>query len=164
MMKKGFVGDLVVYLLALFLMAIVFLVLYLVISNINTAWQADPGMNTESKSIVSNFKNSFAGIYDKVYLFLVIGYFVIILILAYFLRSYPAFALITFLVLLVFGIIGVHFSNTYYDLAASSSFSSVAADFTIMNYLATKLPHIIILFGTVFIIVLYAKSNQQGGL
>lgn len=162
MKRKGFIGDIVVYIIALFMLSIVFLVIYYALSEINTGWQNSSSVPQESKDIVGDYKNRFAGVYDSVYLFLVIGYFVVTVLLAYFLRTMPGFALLSVILMLIFGIIAVTFSNVFFDFANTDGISSVSGDFVMMSWLGQKLPHIIIIFGVIFIIVLYAKSSGDG--
>lgn len=162
MKKKGFVGDYVIYLIMLLILALSILAIYFVVNTFNTAWQSTPNLPKESTDIMTNYNNSFIDTWDFFYLFLVIGYVLVTVILAFALRSHPALAMFTILFMIILGIVAVYFSNVYFDVASSSPFSEFAEDFTFMNYFAQKLPHIVVIFGIVFIIILYAKTRSSG--
>ena len=164
MNKKGFIGDLPIYIITLFVFVVIFLVLAYVVNSINSGWQLS-GVPTVSKNIFGDFKDSFAVTYDRVFAILVLGYLTAVLILAYFLRNSPAFAYLAIFLLVIFGIVAVYLSNVAFDLQTSPSFSEdVTPSFPIMSFLSTKLPHIAILFGVIFIIILYSKNANEGGL
>ena len=157
--RKGFLGDIISYLIALFLLAVVILVMGYVVTQVNAAWQASNSAQ-EAKDIVQDYKDSFIPTFDRVFAMLVIGYMIVVILLGYYLRSSPAFAYLAFLLLVIFGIVAVHLANAYYGLAISTGFADVSSSFSMMTLLTSKLPHIVVVLGITFITVLYSKSQN----
>lgn len=159
--KKGFLGDYMLYMVLLFVLAVGILVIYYVFSTINTSWQAAPGLTDQSKSMVSDFTTRFVGVWDFFYLLLVVGFALVTIILGFALRSHPVFAMLGLLIMLILGMVSVFLANAYNSIASTSAFSSINAEFTFMSFLTTKLPHIVLILGALFLIVLYAKNKNQ---
>jgi hypothetical protein len=162
MKKKGFIGDLLSYIIVLFLLAIVIVVIYYALTQINSAWQGNTGIQSQPKQMLSDYKNSFVGTFDFFYLFLVVGYFIIIIITAYYLRSHPMFAFLAIIIMVVFGIVATHFSNAFFDVSSTAAFSASAGEFTFLSFFGLRLPHLVIILGVIFIIIMFAKSQNQG--
>jgi hypothetical protein len=163
MNKKAIIGDLGTYILALFLMAVVILILGYAVLQINTSWQGNDGIPAIGKTIFGDYANRFTTSFDNFYMILVLGYLIVTLIIAFALRSNPAFAWFAFILMMILGIISVYLSNVFFGLATTGALSSTAEQFTKMNFFAQRLPFVVVIIGIVFIIILYAKSNNSGG-
>lgn len=130
-----------------------------VVTQVNVAWQASTSAQ-EAKNLVQSYKDSFIPTFDRVFTMLVVGYMIVVIVLGYYLRSSPAFAYLAVMLLVIFGIVAVHLANAYYSLATSAGFIEVSSDFAMMTLLTSKLPHIVVVLGITFIIVLYSKSQS----
>ena len=162
MNKRGFVQDIGMYTVILFSVAIGLLAVYYVFTEINTTWQNNDALPDVSKNMMSNFKDRYVAIWDSFYLFIVIGFLIVLVIMGFALRSHPVFAMLSLILLVIFGVIAVFFTNAYHKFASSPQFSALAQEFTMMNYLMLKLPHVIVVLSIVFIIVLFAKTKNPG--
>lgn len=163
MKRKAFLGDSFVYLIILFALAIFFVIMYYVVSQINIAWQASD-FPDESKEVMSNLKNRWVGVWDGVFLFAVIGYFAIILILAFAFKSHPVFAGLAIIIMIIIGVVSVYLANIQHEILSTSTLADTASEFTFIPALMDKLPHIAVIGLVLFIIVLYAKNNSQVGI
>ena len=164
MNKNGFIADIGIYIVMLFAISVAFIAIYYLIGQINTSVQNDPGFGTVGQTMMSDSTSRFVGIYDSLFVLLVVGFIVVLVITGFALRSHPIFAMITILVLIIFAVIAVHLANTYYDVANDSALLSSATEFSKMTWLMTKLPHIAIVAGIIFIIILYAKSRSSNSI
>lgn len=164
MKKKAFIGDLPSYVIVLFIFSILFIAFYYVVNQINIGWQASPTLGDTPKSMFGTFANRFDNVFDNVFLVLVVGYLLVTLLLAYFLRNSPIFAMLALIVMIVFGIVAVTLSNAFFDFSVAPGISTVTANFPITVYIGQRLPHIAIIFGTIFVILLYAKTRGSATL
>jgi len=162
MNRKGFIVDLLGYTVILFGLAIVIVVVYYVLSQFNTAWQADALIPTESKEIIQFQTTNFVPVWDGFIVVAVIGYMVALILTASFLPSHPVFAMFGMLFLIIFGLIGVRLANAYYSFASSTGMSDSANAFTNIAFTMNNLPMFVVVFGLIFIIVLYATTKNQG--
>lgn len=162
MNKKGFIGDHMLYLIMLFVIALMMVPIWYMVSSYNTAWQNADNIPDGSKNIMSNFSSRFVSVWDGWYLLLVVGYGLVTILIGFALRAHPAFAMFSVIFLIIMGIVAVHFSNAFYDVSQDVVLTSYASEFTFMSLLATRLPHIVVALGIVFIIILYAKTRSVG--
>lgn len=162
MNKKGFVGDMGIYVILIFAIALSLVVIYYINDTINTAVQGNEGFPAISKTIFSRFNNRFVAIWDAWSVFLVLGFLAVLVITAFALRSHPVFAMFSILILIFIGILSVHFSNSYNDVVTNPVLLTHANEFGKLNFIMTNLPKIFIALGFIFIIVLFAKTKSQG--
>ncbi|HEC72258.1 MAG TPA: hypothetical protein ENI36_01480 [Thermoplasmatales archaeon] len=160
--RKGFIGDIFLYIIILFSMAIVLIAIGLVWSKLSDSFGSDANIPQEAKDIINLQATKFPKIWDGWAVLAVIGYIIAIVITAMNIRSHPVFAIFALILLIVLGVVSVYLSNTYRTFITSTAdLSSVADDFTMYNFIMDKLPYIIVSLGIVFIIILYAKTRQQ---
>ncbi len=160
--KKGFLGDLFLYILILFSMAIVLLAIGLTWNELNSAFQADANIPQEAKDIINTQATRHSQIWDRWAVLAVVGYIIAIVVTAMSIRSHPVFAMLAMVVLVVLGIVSVYLSNTYRTfITGTPEIAAVAADFPRYNFIMDKLPFILVALGIIFVIVLYAKTRQQ---
>lgn len=80
-------------------------------------------------------------------------------IAAYFLREHPVFAIFSVLLLFIMIIIAGIFSNAFESFSSSPEFANQTATYTgiisVMNYL----PYIVLVFGSIIIIAMFAKGG-----
>lgn len=161
MKKKGFIGDFAFYFIYLFVISIVIVVLYMAYSHFDAGWQNSTGIPDSSKELSAASKTRFLITWNALVALLVIGLFIGIVVLAFVLRSHPAFAMIAILVIIVLGGVGMYLANSFHGFASSSGVSSYVEEFSLLPFIMNRLPYIVIGLGFIFIIVLYAKNSNS---
>lgn len=163
MKKKGFIADYGLYIIMIFMIGLSLLLIYYIISQINTSFQTSnlPAVATDPLNL---YKTKFVGIWDFFFLLLVIGFLLVLVIIGFTIRTHPAFAMIMFLIVIIFGIIAVYLANAWHDVATVPALSSIANEFTYLPYLMEKLPHIVIIFSVIFIVILFSKTSGDVNL
>jgi len=81
------------------------------------------------------------------------------IILAFLIPSHPAFAPISFILLVLYMTISMTFSNVLYRFLSSESIVSVANQYPLLATIATNLHWIIGTIGFILIVVMYSKSR-----
>lgn len=156
--RKGSWIDTFFIIAIMFGVAVAFLVGWLLISNVNTEFQSKLS-SAEAKSIMSESKDRYVGLFDGIFLFVFFGSFIATIIGSLFVDTHPAFFFIS-LVLLVFAcVLGAVFANAYDDIASSDGFSAFSSDFTYIPFVMQYYVHIIIFMVCAISIALYAKSR-----
>jgi len=93
---------------------------------------------------------------------MIIGTFVGIIILNFFVSSHPAFAVVSILLLLILTVISAGISNVLEAFTTSPVISATSARYPIVAQVTGILPLIVFVFGSLAIIVLYGKKRQEG--
>lgn len=95
---------------------------------------------------------------------MIVGTFVGIIALNFFVSSHPAFAIISILLLLIMTIISAGVSNIIEAFTDSTGIATTAARYPIVAQVTGQLPLLVFIFGSIAIIVLYGKKRQDAGV
>lgn len=162
-MKKGTILDIPIILIMVTLIAFVVLLVAYILGAFNTAITENPelGLNVSYVSQVQTGVN----VFDGMFIVLVAGLFLATIIGAFVVRTHPVFFVMSLFLLVFFVILGVIFTDVFYEFATAPALVDTANDFPIMIQILSNWPSILGVFGIVVIIVLYAKlrSQDQGG-
>ena len=160
--KKGFIGDLMTITFFMFIIAIFILVAYLVMSNVNDAFQAtdDDQITPRGKTIMQTQTTNFTTTWDSFFGFMLVAASIAAVISAFLIDVHPVFLPLSILVIAIFIGVGAIISNAYYEIESDDAFSVFAEDFTIMHYIMNHLPYYIAIQGFLISIALYAKSRS----
>jgi len=162
--KKGFLYDYGYYVIILFVCAIMFLVGYFAISKANTSILDSHTFTGVSEQIIQNYETKQPAMINWLFGTMFIGVFITLVILAYSLRTYPIFAGVMILLLIVFTYLSITFANVFYDLSKEPTLASHASKLTVVQFIMDKYPYLIAILGFVFIIILFgtgAGGNNQ---
>lgn len=157
--KKGFVGDMLLYPIIIFAVILAIITLYLAFKTANDDIQATD-IDSSFKDPINEFVTRYTGIWDFFALFMVLGFLLVMIISAFLIRTHPVFVGFTMFLWVIITLISVHLANAYHDVTRSKGYVDIIGSFTIADYLGQKLPHIALLGGALFMIVLYAKGRR----
>lgn len=153
MNKKGTVFDLIPYIIILFASAIIIFVMYYLLKRFLLA-----GTMFDTYYFMKGLEA--LRVFNYAFLFVMVGIAIVMIMLAYSLRTSPAFYIFSFISLIVLILVAVLISNTFWKFVTTSPFSSIASDFPIIVTIMRDLPKIIGIMGFLIMIVLYAKPGQ----
>lgn len=162
-------GDMFLVMVIIFAVAIFIIILAYAFSQveprINTALtNAHEGTaDTNVTNILEDTSTAITRI-NVLFPILLVGLFAFVLISALFLKSHPAFFFIGLIILGVALILAAVFANVYGNITDKEAFTTVNADFNIMEMFIENLPLIIFLVFIAIAIVAWVKGGPQGGL
>ena len=159
MSKKGFIFDYMYFIIMMFVLAIVLATIYFATSVTNSSLSTQ--LTGTSKEIVDNYENQNAEMTDWLFGLMFFGVFISLLIIAWSLRTYPILAGVMFLLMIITGILGVHFANAYFDFSNAEALSDKVHNLTVTQLIMEKYPFIVIGLGFLFIIVLLSSGGNQ---
>ena len=158
--KKAFIGDVLLLLIFMFIMALTILCAYLVLSNVNTAFQASSSIADAGKTIVSNSTSSYTSLWDGLFVFLLVGLSLASWISAYFIDTHPIMFVFMLMILAAYIFVGASIANAYWNVEAASAFSGFALNFKMMHYIMAHLPYYVMIEGAGLLLALFAKVNS----
>jgi len=159
--KTGFLYDYGYYVIILFVCAIMFLVGYFAISKANVSILDSNTFTGVSEQMIQNYETKQPTMINWLFATMFIGVFISLIIIAYSLRTYPVFAGIMMLLLVVFTYLSVIFANVYFDLSKDPNMSASASKLNIVQFIMDKYPYMIGILGFIFIVILF--STGSGG-
>ena len=163
MNKKGFIVDMLLYIVLIFVIGIVLVVLSLALNKINDAWQSTD-LDARPKGYIDNYATRFAAQWDAWMLFFVLGFAILVVITGFTLRSFPAFAMVGILLLIIMGVIGANLANAFNTFVTADTIVTYANDFPFTVWIMSQYPKFILAMGFLFIIILFAKTGSSSGV
>ena len=155
--KKGSLQDIVFFIGVCVAFAVLILIAFKVVTELNDRFQIDDNIPSEGKTASSTLTNYYPGVIDNSFLFFTIGLTMVILILAALVRIHPIFIPFFFIgwVILIF-VSGVA-SNIYTEIASEPEFITLGNDLTFITNLLTILPLLVGVLGMVLMVIMYKQ-------
>jgi len=152
----------------LVIMVVGFLVVGLVavgfLTEINTELQSDPSISNESKALSQNVTDSVPSILDYAFLFLLVGFWAVLLLLNYFLDTHPVFMVMTFVVMFAVMFVAGAAQDFFVELTSDVSMASVALEFPIANFVMNNFFMVFLVMAASLMLVLYSKVRGGQGI
>lgn len=168
--KRGSMLDMLWLIVMILVLFIAFTTSKLVWDNISDSPQWNQtGNNTnipEVTKIIQRYDQRYMPLFDNFFAFLIIGSFISILILAYFIRGEPVLLAIMVIIMTFGAILSVFVSNAYDDIVSGSNIiADTIEGWTMMDFLITNLPMISLFFlvGLIVVILSFAGTREAGG-
>lgn len=158
--KKAFIGDVMTIIVFSFILGIVILIGWLLLSSFNTQFQTTPSVGSAAQSIVQTANDKYINLWDGLFGVLLIGMSLAAAISAYFVDTHPIVFALCLIILAVFIIASAAISNAYSGVEASAAFSSVATSFRLMHYILNNLGMYALVEGALISIALFTKARQ----
>jgi len=154
--KGNGIGDTLVVFLILFVLGIVGLVMYLVVSSIHdTVTFTDPVAQESMDNLYDRQPSTFDGMFITILVIFWIGS----AILSYFIDSHPAFFVFSFVLLIILIIVGAIMANTFTEFNDDLGYAS---EFPMTSFFFDHLVLFIVGMVTTILIALFAKLGVEG--
>ena len=160
MNRKGFVQDILFFGVILLIVAICIIFGMRWLSGVNDNLQTSDDLSTEGKDIMQNNVDRFAGVWDGIFMFLIIIMGIGIIVSIAMLPTHPLFffvgiALAVF-TLIVVAIIG----NSYDDVATNPELSDTVDDFSLLDWFMSHIVESMAVFIVLGFIIMYMGANR----
>lgn len=151
----------VVILCALALFGLVFLN---IMNDINDDVQADSDLSTSAKTLSNDVNTLLPGLLDYMFLFVILGLFIFLVIISFFLDTHPVFYILTILLLVgTFFVIGT-MQDLYTEFSGDSELSSFTTQMPITHFIMQNFFVTFTVMILMIAVLLFAKSRGGGGL
>ena len=158
--KKGYIFDVLTIVVFLFVVGIVILGMYHVMSSVNTQFAANPSIATDSKTILSNYTTNYIKLYDGLFLALLVALTLGAVVSAFFIDTHPVLLPFMLILIAIFIFVSAGLANAFYHVESQSMFSSFAESFVGMHFVMNHLAYYAMITGIAIVIALFAKANQ----
>ena len=157
--KGGSIPDLIFFIVVMFVLAFVIVVLWVIFQNIDENFQASSGISQEGKDIESGIKNRFVGVMNNVFLIGFFGFFIAIVVGAYFIRTHPAIFWLSIPILAFIIFIGAIYANFWSGVTTGTMLESAASDFPIIQFIFNNYVYFITAIVLIVTAVLFMKPG-----
>lgn len=160
--KNGQFVQLGIFLVVIFVLALIFMFSNWAGSSINDFIQASPDMSTESKVVMQDNTDSQPLVFDAGGVFIVVILWLVLLGLAYKGADNPFMAIAAIVIIVALGFVGMIFSNAWEGFANNSDTSTAVSNFTMLGFFMQHYLVIVILFGFSSLIVYLYRLGGVG--
>ncbi len=161
--KKGnMIVESIMIVVVLFVLGLITLVGYMMLTDWNTDLQADPDISDFAKNITEKNVEQYGSTWDSVMVFLVVMLWIVVVVSAYLIDSNPVFFIISIIALAVVLVFAAQFSNAYADFASDADLVTAAAEFPYTKWIFDHLVTIVMAIAFSVGIALYAKIRGGG--
>jgi len=158
MNRKGSILDLYIWFIILFVVGISILVATLLKDNIFPEMKGM--MSSQAGSIFDYVDYSF-NILDSVFVVVAVGVGLGAVILAFVIKSPPAFLFLSIILFVIALVVMPVFSNTFRSIAASSDFSTIIESYPMTKQIMAYLPLFGLGLGFLILLVTYSKLGGR---
>lgn len=156
--KKGQVQDILFFGVVGFVMAIVILIGYRLLKDINTQFQASDVISTTAKANLNSYTNNFSTIFDAIYAMAIFLLAVILVISVFMIDTHPIFFAVSIPLFLAVLFVNVVLANALDDVGQTSGLAAYYAEFEMMNFIASHWIATISIVGFLTLTIFYAKG------
>ena len=159
--KKAGLPDGFFLIVAFFAIAILFILMYVILSNFNDKIQELSAVHQVGKDLSSDLLGKYVPLFNQMFLFIVIGLGIAVLAGAWFIASHPALFWISVPILAFIIFVGAVFANIYAEITDNQEISAYADEFTFINFIFEHFVMIIMVFVLLLALVLFGKGRLQ---
>lgn len=155
---KGSMLDLVVIIPVVFAVAVAVLFSSYILGEIDSQFDQ---VRTETFNDTMDDAQTTLLNFDYSMIFLVVGLCVAVVIGAFMINTHPIFFFFSFLMLVIFEILSVVFSNLFGEIIKDTNMATTAANFPLISGLMENLPLFTLLFGAMIAIAMYTRGGSR---
>lgn len=157
--KKAGLPDGFFLIVAFFTIAIVFILMFVIVSKMDDEFQKSSIVTANAKSISEDLTNKYATLFDKMFLFIVIGLGFAVIAGAWFINSHPALFWISMPILAFTIWMGALFANIYTEIKNNEQILTYANSFPYINFIFNNFVIFITVFVFLLALALYSKRQ-----
>lgn len=163
MNKKAGVPDGIFYLIAIFAVAIISIVGWLILSNINDKFQASSSISDQGKTMMTNIESRYVGIMDNAFLIILVGVLLGTVVGAWFIKTHPALFWIMIPIFAFIIFLAAIYANVFYSFMDNSKIAESVGDddFVILRFIMSNYVYVITGVVILISIALFAKGRSE---
>ena len=161
MNKKGGIPDAIFYMVAIFTVAIIILVGFLVLSEINDNFQDSGSISTQGKSIMSNLTGKYVGIFDNAFLMIVVGILIGTGVGVWFIKTHPALFWIMIPIFAFIIFLTAIYANVFFNFSSNDKIAPIASQFVIITFVLNNYAYIMTGVIVLIAILLFSKGKTE---
>ena len=161
MNKKAGVPDGIFYMVAIFAVAIISVVGYMVFTEINDHFQASNSITGQGKTLMDDLHGKYVGIIDNAFLLIFIGILLGTVVGVWFIRTHPALFWIMIPIFAFIIFLSAIYANVFYSFTQNDKILAAANEFVIITFIMNNYAYVITGAIILIAIALFAKGKGE---
>lgn len=162
--KKGDVTDMLLFVIAVFILFVGFFILAFIVPQITDGLK-DAGLNNsaEGANAIDRLSEFGTVTIQRGVFFLFVGLIISTMVTAFFARTHPIFLFLYILILGISIILSVYLGNAYQTMTETEIFAETLVSQTLLNIVMSNIITIVLAVGALSMIIVFAKFTTGGG-
>jgi len=161
MNKKAGVPDGIFYMVAMFAVAIISVVAFMIFTEINDEFQKKSAISDSGKGLMSNLHGKYVGIIDSAFLMIFVGILLATVVGVWFIKTHPALFWIMIPIFAFIIFLAAIYANVFFNFTQNSKIVEAASEFTILTFIMERYAHVITIAIILISIALFAKGKAE---
>jgi len=159
--KKAQVVDLLYMSMILIMVAVLGLIIYKVISDVNDQFTLDENIGSDARALSQNYEDRLPSMVQQLFMISLVGIAILTLIASFMVMSHPVFYGLMFVVLAFMTWINAIYADFWQSFATTSNFGTIVNDFPMMTYILQYFPLVILVISIIIVVVMVSKGGGQ---
>ena len=161
MNKKAGIPDGIFYLVAIFTVAIISIVGFLILDSINNEFQKSSSITGQGKVLIADIHGKYVGIIDSAFLMIFVGVLIGTGVGVWFIRTHPALFWIMIPIFAFIIFLAAIYANVFYNFTQNPKILASASQFTIIPFILQNYAYVITGVVILISILLFSKGKAE---
>ena len=162
--KRGnSVVDSILFVVIIVVFAIIIVIGYKVLSDLNAEIQADEDMDVNAKAVSSTITTKYPKVFDAGFVLAFVLLWIVVIVASFNLPTHPIYFGVSLFLMVFVVFIGGALANFYDDITTDDDLSSAATEFPMINWIMEHLLHLTIVITASIMLTLYGKNRMEEG-
>ena len=161
MNKRAGVPDGIFYLVAIFAVAIISLVGFVILDKVNTNFQDSSTISPTGKTLIADQKGKYVQIIDSAFLMIFIGVLIGTLAGVWFIKTHPALFWITIPIFAFIIFLSAIYANVFWNFSNNASIVASTSQFVIIPFIMERYAYVMTGVVVLIAIALFAKGRAE---
>jgi len=158
--KGTIILDMIFFAIIMFIMALVIFFSGKFLHDSNDTFQLTLN-STQAKQQMQSATDRFSGVFDNVFITISILLLMVVIVNLFFIQTHPAL-MIFLIIIFCFSLIPIAImGNAFNDITTNAQISSYSSGFSFTNWIMSNIVIVVLGFGAIAIVVLYAKFTSE---
>lgn len=160
MNKKGnIVAEGATVMVVLFILLIISIVGFNILTDLNNEIQTDNEMSNTSKEFSNDLHSTYPSLLDGIFIFLLVGFWIAAIIFAFLVDTHPIFLVVSIILIIFILAAAAYIGNAYEEIVSDDDFVNSATNFPMANFIMSHLLQTILVMMISIVIALFAKDQ-----
>ena len=161
MNKKAGIPDGIFYMVAIFAVAIISIVGFLIMNSIGEQFDKTDGISDTGKVLFHKIEDRYVGIIDGAFLMIFIGVLIGVVVGVWFIKTHPALFWITIPIFAFIIFLSAVYANVFFNFSNSPKVIASTQAFTVIPFIMNNYAYVMTGVVILIAIALFAKGKGQ---
>jgi len=161
MNKKGGVPDGIFYMVAIFAVAIIIVVAFMIFDKLNDNFQTSSSITDNGKRLMNDLHGQYVGIMDSAFLMIFVGILIGTVVGVWFIKTHPALFWIMIPIFAFIIFLSAIYANVFFSFTQNTNIIGSASQFSIIPFILENYAYVMTGAVILIAVALFAKGKAD---